>query len=633
MNYIIFLFSLFYIHIGCSRDIKIPQITDLKEYKNVINSRSNLLVLWAKNNEQLHKHLKLLEETAKLIFTIGGFAVVNCEVAKKVCKRHKIQTDSFILKHYKDGKFHKDYDRKMTKKSLAFFMEDPSGDTPWEEEESSKNVVHIQSLAHWAKVLKSFKKKNLLVMFYAPWCGFCKKLKPVYAKIADELKKTKTVIAALDVERRSLTSLRVDYNITGYPTLLMFKNEKLFMKYEGKYDEDSILNWLKNPTKSEDSSEKKDDEEEDLWSENSPIKLLTDGNFKEYISSHKQVLVMFYAPWCGHCKNLKPVFEDVMNQLIDEKVEDKYLVAIDSTKNQMLTQQFAIRGYPTLKFIKDGEVMDWELNLRKSEEIIKFIKNPEEPEKEVEWKDVSDPNIFHASKEDFALETKKHRNSLVMFYAPWCGYCKKTKPDFIAAAKETGLTEKNAFIAVDCTVEKELCEQYEIKGFPTFFYLLYGKNGRVWQSNYSKENFIKFMKNPFDEKKEKPAVEWPLTDSTMLLTDDTFDKTIEKYEKLLVLFYHDECNENCEKNKEKLITIAKFLVTSGNEDRSIGTARVNVDVSILLRNRYSLNDNVAIMKIFIYGQFISDLDLSQLDSEEKVRKLFKKIQKSVKIDL
>lgn len=47
------------------------------------------------------------------------------------------------MKHYKDGEFNKDYDRKYNEKAITNFMKDPTGDLPWEEDDTAKDVVHI----------------------------------------------------------------------------------------------------------------------------------------------------------------------------------------------------------------------------------------------------------------------------------------------------------------------------------------------------------------------------------------------------------------------------------------------------------------------------------------------------------
>lgn len=61
-----------------------------------------------------------------------------------MCRKLKVNEDDPVyLKHYKNGEFHKDYDRKTTTSSLINFMRDPSGGIPWEEDPSATDVVHL----------------------------------------------------------------------------------------------------------------------------------------------------------------------------------------------------------------------------------------------------------------------------------------------------------------------------------------------------------------------------------------------------------------------------------------------------------------------------------------------------------
>lgn len=60
-----------------------------------------------------------------------------------MCKKLKVYPDPQIIKHYKDGEFNKDYDRKEAVNSFVNFMRDPSGDIPWEEDSSASSVVHL----------------------------------------------------------------------------------------------------------------------------------------------------------------------------------------------------------------------------------------------------------------------------------------------------------------------------------------------------------------------------------------------------------------------------------------------------------------------------------------------------------
>eukprot|EP01063_Lacrimia_lanifica_P029139 TRINITY_DN4396_c0_g2_i4.p1 TRINITY_DN4396_c0_g2~~TRINITY_DN4396_c0_g2_i4.p1 ORF type:complete len:233 (+),score=68.50 TRINITY_DN4396_c0_g2_i4:59-757(+) len=62
----------------------------------------------------------------------------------------------------------------------------------------------------------------------------------------------------------------------------------------------------------------------------------------------------------------------------------------------------------------------------------------------------------------------------VMFHAPWCGWCKKLKPDFEAMARD--LEGEVVFGKVDCTANYLTCSRFEVKGFPTLYMLVQGKS-------------------------------------------------------------------------------------------------------------------------------------------------------------
>lgn len=66
---------------------------------------------------------------------------------KKLCKKNKVEPSPYTLKHYKDGEFHKDYDRRETVQSMSTFLRDPSGDIPWDEDEQGVDVVHINDVS------------------------------------------------------------------------------------------------------------------------------------------------------------------------------------------------------------------------------------------------------------------------------------------------------------------------------------------------------------------------------------------------------------------------------------------------------------------------------------------------------
>ena len=66
------------------------------------------------------------------------------------------------------------------------------------------------------------------------------------------------------------------------------------------------------------------------------VRVLVGSNFEELaLSADKDVLVKFYAPWCGHCKTLAPVWEQLATKLAEKRPNGKGVVAkMDSTENQ-----------------------------------------------------------------------------------------------------------------------------------------------------------------------------------------------------------------------------------------------------------------------------------------------------------
>ena len=68
-------------------------------------------------------------------------------------------------------------------------------------------------------------------------------------------------------------------------------------------------------------------------------------NFDELVMKNtKDVLIEFYAPWCGHCKKLTPIYEELGDKMAAEEVE---IVKMDATANDV-PPQFNVRGFPTL---------------------------------------------------------------------------------------------------------------------------------------------------------------------------------------------------------------------------------------------------------------------------------------------
>lgn len=76
-------------------------------------------------------------------------------------------------------------------------------------------------------------------------------------------------------------------------------------------------------------------------------------SFRDIIGSEKPTLVDFYATWCGPCKTMAPVLDQVKNELGDSV----RILKIDVDKNQTVADKFKIRGVPTFILFKNGQIV------------------------------------------------------------------------------------------------------------------------------------------------------------------------------------------------------------------------------------------------------------------------------------
>jgi len=587
----------------------VEAVNDYKDFKKVLRTKNNVLVLFSNNLKKTADVTKLIDEVSVEVKGLATVVSVDCndKEGKKLCKKLKVSSDdSFVIKHYKDGDFHKNYDRALRSKSLVTFLKDPSGDLPWDEDPASQDVQHLHSPKQLSNLLKT-ESGPILAMFYAPWCGHCKRLKPDYQIAATEMK-GKAVLAAMDVNKPENSPVSRMYNITGFPTLLFFDGGELQYPYPGGNNKDEIKKFLADPKPEADEKP-----QESAWSdEPSEVVHLTDDTFEEFMTENPSVLVMFYAPWCGHCKRAKPHFVSAAAKMKEDGVSGK-LAAVDCTVHTKLSRRFEVKGFPTIKYFKDGQLAFDVGDAREEAVIMKFMKDPKEPPPppppETPWSE-EESEVVHLTEDDFKSYLKKKKHVLVMFYAPWCGHCKKAKPEFTGAAEHYKDNTKVEYAAVDCTKHNPICSANDVSGFPTFKYFNYFKESKAYDGGRTQKDFINFMSDPLSPfagqapPPPSPEEQWSdLQGSIFLkhLTGAEFDHYMRYKETVLVMFYAPWCG-HCKAMKADYAKAAQQLT-----DEQVPHVLATIDATIesSLASRFDIR-GYPTLKLFSKGQVVED---------------------------
>lgn len=218
---------------------------------------------------------------------------------------------------------------------------------------SSDDVVELTANNFDRLVVKS--DEVWVVEFYAPFCGHCRNLVPEYKKAATALK---GVIKVGGVNCEQEQGLCGQHGVRGYPSIKIFgANKRSPSDYNGQRTAKDIAESalaeakkkIKNVLGGGGSSS---GGSSDGGSSNSKDVIeLTDSNFDKLVLNSDDVwLVEFFAPWCGHCKNLEPHWAKAATEL-KGKVK---LGALDATVHTLKAQQYGIQGYPSIKYFAGG---------------------------------------------------------------------------------------------------------------------------------------------------------------------------------------------------------------------------------------------------------------------------------------
>lgn len=98
---------------------------------------------------------------------------------------------------------------------------------------------------------------------------------------------------------------------------------------------------------------------------------ITDSNFSELIATDQPVLVDFWAEWCGPCKMIGPIVEELAGEFAGKAV----ICKVDVDSNPNLSVEYGVRNIPTLLVFKGGKVVEKQVGVTSKSNLAKLINN------------------------------------------------------------------------------------------------------------------------------------------------------------------------------------------------------------------------------------------------------------------
>ncbi len=185
---------------------------------------------------------------------------------------------------------------------------------------------------------------NVLVDCWAPWCGPCKRLGPIIDEIAQEYG-SQVKVVKLNVDDAPGISARFD--IQAIPTILMFRNNVLLKTLVGLRPKADILAEMADAKLIGAPAA-------DAPAQNGGVTAVTDSSFDSFVGGQGYALVDCWAPWCGPCRRMGPIVDELARISEGEIRVGK----LDTDENQATAMRFNISSIPRLLIYKDGKLVD-----------------------------------------------------------------------------------------------------------------------------------------------------------------------------------------------------------------------------------------------------------------------------------
>lgn len=241
--------------------------------------------------------------------------------------------------------------------------------------------------------------------------------------------------------------------------------------------------------------------------------------------------IMFHAPWCSHCENVTPLW----NQFAQQRHKNRSLkvAKIDCAQFTALCASERIRAYPTFRLYSKVN----KFTFRGKRNMVEFnhfvdintpaLQSGTVPETD-EHADTNNNNninnnnrpqgVLELTKETFDQQTSDGL-TFVDFFAPWCSHCLKLEPIWKQLAERFDHDPRATIAKVDCTAHPELCQQKQIQAYPTLH--LYRDGIQISAYNYERslEALTHFLQSSLDTMTTDKVNEGPASPSSIVVED------------------------------------------------------------------------------------------------------------------
>ncbi|KAJ9446706.1 Protein disulfide-isomerase 1 [Diplonema papillatum] len=325
---------------------------------------------------------------------------------------------------------------------------------------------------------------GVFAAFHAPWCGHCKRMAPTFQQLAEKLRNEKTM-KTVRVDATAEKAIAQRYKVDGFPTLKWISRHGTATDYTGDRSLDDMLRFcykqLGKPVPGEEPTD---------------VVVLSDDTFDSVVTNSKQgVFVKFFAPWCGHCKAMAPDWDKLGT--LYKADPDVVIAKYDGSRYTKASANLPVQGFPTiLWFGPEDKAQPSRYGGARSFDALKgYVESRKKamatagpagappatpPAAPAGAPALGKPGaVVELSAANFESATAAPgRSALVMFYAPWCGHCKRLMPDYEKFAASVADKFDTFLVAkYDAPKDPDIAKAAGVKSFPTIFF--YGPKGKV----------------------------------------------------------------------------------------------------------------------------------------------------------